>query len=187
MCSVGENVQDRSNFFADEVLVVFSHEELPCTGQVKTWELWTEQPGKLRAMVVRPVPGSSTDFIIVGLNDITITSAMTHQKITYTVPSDERITAERGDMIAISNFGSPNNPALQANTGGGIILKFVFLDPLTLSPGDNLTTLYIQEVTASVSVNVVTESPGKFVKNSNNTIWKEKSISIKATVFLKRR
>ena len=167
VCSVGENVQDRNNFFADEVVVVFSHEVMPCTGLVKTWELWTEQPGKLRAMIVRPVPGSSTKFTIVGLNDITITSAMTHQKITYTVPLDERITAEGGDMIAISNFGSPNNPALQANTGGGTLLKFVFLDPVTLNPGDTLTTLYTQEVTASVSVTVVTELPGKFVKIGN--------------------
>ena len=89
---------------------------------------------------------------------------MTNQKITYTVPSDDRITADRGDMVAVATFGGANNPRLQATDWGGINLKYVFLDPTTLDLGTTVTTTGIDEVTASVSVNVVTELlPGKYV------------------------
>ena len=137
---------------------------IPCNGYINTWELWTERTGKLRAVIVRPVPGSSTEFTIVGFNDITITSAMINQKITYTVPSDEHITTENGDMIAVGTFDSQNNAGLHANSGGGLYQNCVFLDPTTLNPGATLTTNLITEATASISVIVVEEVlPGKLV------------------------
>ena len=127
-----------------------------------------EQAGKLRAMVVKPVPGSFTKFTIIGFNDITITSAMTHKKIAYTVPSDERITVESGDMIAVATFDSLNNARLHANSGGGIYNNWVQLDPATLNPGTTLTTDRTGQSTASISVVVVEEVfPGKLVNISN--------------------
>ena len=138
-------------------MIVLPHEVIPCDGYAKTWDLWTRQPGKLRAMIVRPVPGSSTEFKIVGINDITITPAMTNQKITYTVPSDERIIVQNGDMIAVGAFDGTDNPKLQTTNYAGIVFKYARRDPTTLNPGVSFITTRTFEATFSLSVAISTE------------------------------
>ena len=145
----------------DNFVTVLSHEVIPCDGNVTTWNLWTRQSGKLRAMIVRPVPTCSntikTAFTIVGINDITITSAMANQNITYTVPSDERIIAQNGDMIAVAAF--ENNPGLHAifQGGEGIVCKYEAIDTITLNPGMIFHTDRTTEATFSLSVATSTE------------------------------
>ena len=137
--------------------MVLSHEEIPCDGNVTSWDLSTGQPGKLRAMIVRPVPGSSIAFTIVGINNITIASTMTNQNITYTVPSDERIIAQNGDMIAVVAFGGTNSTALHATAYEGIVCKYKEIDPTTLNPGVTFYTTRTIEATFSLSVAISTE------------------------------
>ena len=132
---------------------------IPCDGKVATWNLWTKRPGTLRAMIVRPVNGSSTNFSIVGINDITITSAMANQNITYTVPSCKRIIAQNGDMIAVETFNAINNPKLWATRSRGIggLLKYRELDPTTFYPGMTFITTKTTRGTLSLSVATSTE------------------------------
>ena len=140
-------------------MIILSHEVIPCDGNVTTWDLWTRQPGKLRAMIVRP--GLTTTefsrYTIVGINDITITSAMANQKITYTVPSDERIIAQNGDMIAVVAFDGTNNPKLQATSSEGIVFEFRSFSADSCYPGITVVTRQTFEATLSLSVAISTE------------------------------
>ena len=109
-------------------------------------------------MIVRPglTTARVTRFHIVGINDITITSAMTNQTITYTVPSDERIIAQNGDMIAVVAFNGTNNPQLHATNSAGIVFKYrpFPADSLHLGFVDVASTF---EATFSLSVATSTE------------------------------
>ena len=83
---------------------------------------------------------------------------MTNQNITHTVPSDERIIAQNGDMIAVGALFGRHNPRLAATTNDGIEYKSSsWLDPTTLNPGMTLTTTYNGEATFSLSVAISTE------------------------------
>ena len=55
-----------------------------------------------RAIVWRPITGSTTQFQIVGINDIPAGAVNT--PVTYAVPGNDRITVKAGDMIGWS-FG----------------------------------------------------------------------------------
>ena len=161
MCSAGRSIRKRFLVVKSNRVAVYTHEVIPCDGKVATWNLWTRQPGTLRAMIVRPVNGSSTEFTIVGINDITITSAMANQNITYTVPSCECIIAQNGDMIAVGTFNDTNNPELWATTSEGIVglIEHRVLDPTTLSPGMTFTTTNTTRGTFSLSVATSTITP----------------------------
>ena len=152
VCSAGETVQERPHYLDSNVVIVFFY--VPCDGYIQTWDFWTRQPGKLRAMIVRSVPESPSEFTIVGINDITITSAMTNQKITYTVPSDERIIAQTGDRIAVGAFDGTNNPRLQTTNSSGVYFKYGRLDPTTLNPG--MTFIARRNYEASFSLSLTT-------------------------------
>ena len=82
---------------------------------------------------------------------------MTNQNITYTVPSDERIIAQNGDMIAFVAFRSKNNPQLQATSFEGIVFKYRRLRATTLNPGMTFFTSNTFEATFSISVATSTE------------------------------
>ena len=82
---------------------------------------------------------------------------MANQNITYTVPSDERIIAQNGDMIAVSAF--ENNPKLHASVypGEGIVCQYERIDTITLNPGMLFYTENTIEATFSLSVATSTE------------------------------
>ena len=82
---------------------------------------------------------------------------MTHQKITYTVPSDERIIAQNGDMIAVVAYVGRNNPRLQASSSEGIVFKYVYYFADSLYPGSTVVTRETWEGTLSLSVAISTE------------------------------
>ena len=110
-------------------------------------------------MIVRPGLNTTefSNFTIVGINDITITSAMTNQKITYSVPSDERIIAQNGDMIAFVAFNDANNPQLHATNLVGIVFKYRPFFADSLYPGSTVVVGSTFEATVSLSVATSTE------------------------------
>ena len=80
---------------------------------------------------------------------------MTNKKITYTIPSDERIIAQNGDMIGVGAFDGTNNPKLQSTNYEGIVFKYMRLDPTTLNPGMTFITTKTFESTFSLSVGLL--------------------------------
>ena len=82
---------------------------------------------------------------------------MTNQKTTYTVPSDERIIAQNGDMIAAVTFDGTNDPKLHSTGSAGIVFKYRPFYPPWLTPGMILTTTNTFEATYSLSVATSTE------------------------------
>ena len=82
---------------------------------------------------------------------------MTNQKITYTVPSDERIIAQNGDMIAFVTFVASNNPRIHATNSSGIVFEYVWWFADYWYPGSTVFTRYTYEGTFSLSVAISTE------------------------------
>ena len=90
-----------------------------CSGQVTEWRYQGKTPNGFRAIVWRPVDDSATKFRVVGINDIPAGAVNT--LVTYTVPKDQRITVEAGDMIGWS-FGAS---VLTYNVGGGFRVRWL--------------------------------------------------------------
>ena len=69
-----------------------------CDGLLTQWKYRSRKPVPFKAIVWRHVPGSSTQFQIVGINVIPAKPAG-NEDIVYFVPENERIAVKAGDMI----------------------------------------------------------------------------------------
>ena len=80
------------------------------------WEFWVTNSGRFRAAVFRPDVGNPKRFTIVGINDITISSDMINQKVSYKVPTDDAVVVKSGDMIGVLTLEEEVNPHLHAGS-----------------------------------------------------------------------
>ncbi|XP_072041836.1 uncharacterized protein [Amphiura filiformis] len=103
VCQAGWPVMPRGSEDNPGLTMVAPDKHFTCKGQVTTWRYFCKASNPLRAIVFRPVEGSNTQFLIVGINDIPAGAIGTD--VTYTVPEFERITVEAGDVIGWA-FGS---------------------------------------------------------------------------------
>ena len=71
-----------------------------CSGQVTKWTYQGTTSLSFRAIIFRPVIYSDTTFTIVGINDIPAGPASA--PVVYSVPEDDRIVVEEGDLIGWS-------------------------------------------------------------------------------------
>ena len=110
------------------------------------WEFWVRNSGRFRAAVFRPDAENPTRFTIVGINDITVSSDMINQKVSYKVPFDDTIPVERGDMIGLITLEGEINPKLVGDDdrrGENIVTRSVKVtDNLILAASYVITTEY---------------------------------------------
>ena len=103
-CEAGWEIKNRDYTDSAGFTMVATDKQFLCNGQVTAWRYQGKQSNAFRAIVWRPVTGSTTQFQIVGINDIP--AGVINTPVTYTVPEDKRITVKAGDMIGWS-FGDP--------------------------------------------------------------------------------
>ena len=150
VCTVGESIEDRNGELGRGVLIVVSNKGIPCDGKLSQWEFWTETSGRFRALVVRREVDAS-NFTIIGINDINVTSEMANRKSAYLVPEKDQIAVKKNDMIAINTFKDvQDDPRIQVTTNAGNVLAN-FFDPTFLVVGGTLPT-DSWNVTATYSV-----------------------------------
>ncbi len=89
-------------YIANQYAMVSPNNSFPCSGKVTQWSFQGNRSESFRAIVWRPVEGSSTEFAVVGFNDIPSGNIRSGY---YTVPADERISVKPGDVIGW--FGEP--------------------------------------------------------------------------------
>ena len=108
------------------------------------WEFWVRKSGRFRAAVFRPDVGNPTRFTIIGINDITVSSDMINQKVSYKVPFDDVIVVESGDMIGLITPEDEINPKLVVGgdrRGENIVFRYVQVtENLMLAASNVITT-----------------------------------------------
>ena len=110
----GHYVQDGYNLLiGDGRIMLVTEHQTKCSGQINTWGYWAQSTGTFKAMVARPdAVADDTKWTIVGVNDITVTSMMTNQRSSFTVPIADRISAQVNDVIALA-VDPNNNPEIR--------------------------------------------------------------------------
>ena len=73
-----------------------------CNGEVTMWRYQATHATGFQAIVFRQVSGSTTQFQVIGVNDIP--AGEINKPVSYIVPDGQRIRVERGDVIGWS-FG----------------------------------------------------------------------------------
>jgi hypothetical protein len=116
--------------------MVSPNQQFLCGGQVTKWTYQGKYSRPFRAIVFRPIEDSSTEFRIVGINDVPAGAANT--QVVYSVPERERITVNIGDVIGWS-FG---DGVITYNGGGNFLVRWL---------GGNLHTSL--EVNQQVNIN----------------------------------
>ena len=91
--------------------MIATKQSFPCNGQITKWRYQSRTRNPFRAIVWRPVSGNG--FEVVGFNTIRVSPANT--PITYVVPTSQRITVKKGDIIGWA-FGPS---ALSYSAGSG--------------------------------------------------------------------
>ena len=118
----------RESYYSPQYVFVLTTSVLPCNGRLSMWEFWVKRPGRFRAVVFRPDAGNPNRFTIVGINNITVSFDMTNQKVSYTVPIDDVIVVERGDLIGLVTLEEGMNPQLVVDhnrPGENIVIRWV--------------------------------------------------------------
>ena len=100
---LGWPVQDRATYDSDRWTMVSVDLQFTCEGLLVEWRYQAKASNPFRAIVWRPVNGSDTEFQIVGINDIPAGEINT--PVTYTVPENDRIEVQAGDLIGWSSVG----------------------------------------------------------------------------------
>ena len=110
--------------------MVSPDQEFTCDGEISEWRYWPKTTNPFKAVVWRPTrgnqkgrrdrkrrqvggPARELEFDIVGINDIP-EAEDTDMAVTYTVPEDERITVQEGDVMGWSFDAA----SIAWNTGG---------------------------------------------------------------------
>ena len=155
---VGGDVRDYGNglYVGDGYIMLVAEHPVNCSGQVNTWEYWAKSSGSLKAMVVRPdAGGDETKWTIVGVNDITVDALETDQKSTFSVPINDRISAEVNDVIAVAVDANdnPNIPRIRLQDFvNGFSIDYVG-DHTALVP-DAVITVTKTSYTSSISAEI---------------------------------
>ena len=116
--SLGWLIKNRGGPDSPGWTMVSPEKQFSCVGKVTEWRYQAKYSRAFRAIVWRPVDGSNTRFQIVGINDIP--AGATNTPVTYTVPVDELITVEPGDVIGWSFGGG----VITYNGGGGTLVRW---------------------------------------------------------------
>ena len=93
--------------------------QITCDGEVTEWRYQAKQSYPFKAIIGRPVAGSSTQFTIIGTNDIP--AGAVNEQVVYSVPENDRIAVQPGDVIG---WACPN-AVLSANLGGSDLVRWV--------------------------------------------------------------
>ena len=70
---------------------------IPRDGSIQGWKFYTDSEADINMMVLRPVPGSETEYTIVGENFLHTPKVATE---ILTVPEFDRIDVKNGDVVA---------------------------------------------------------------------------------------
>ena len=92
--------------------MVSPDQQINCNGILTEWRYQGQTSNPFRALIWRPIHFGSTSYRIVGVNDIP--AGAVNIPISYTVPEDERIQVQTGDMIGWSH----ESAVLTYNQGG---------------------------------------------------------------------
>lgn len=121
MCYTGWPLKDRGGPDGSGYTMVSPDQKFKCSGAITMWRWRAKRKSNpFRAIVWRPVGGSSTKFKIVGINNIPAQDGKDKVK-TYLVPAFEQIKVKVGDVIGWS-FGSST---LTYNGGGRHRVRWV--------------------------------------------------------------
>ena len=118
-CYTGWAVKDRSGPDGAGYTMVSPDKEIRCDGLITQWRYRAKTSNPFRAIVWRSVPGSSTQFKIVGITDIP--AGPINREVTFNVPEDQRFQVKAGDVIGWS-FG---DGVLAYNGGGGFSVRWL--------------------------------------------------------------
>ena len=172
-CVSGSEIKSRSTpRDSDGWTFIAPNKVIACDGEISEWRYQGTASHAFRAVVWRQVPGSTTQFQIVGINDISASSI--NIPVTYTVPADKRIRVTAGDMIGWS-FGS-SVITFDYNTGSNVRWIGGFLHA-SLQPGQIHTFNGIgQDGPRDYSIQAVVETvllpeEGKTAYKSSITIY----------------
>ena len=110
-CQAGWPVIRRPSHDSPRRTMIATKRAFPCNGQITKWRYQSRTRNPFRAIVWRTVSGNG--FEVVGFNNIPVSPANT--PITYVVPTSQRITVQKGDIIGWA-FGPS---ALSYSAGGG--------------------------------------------------------------------
>lgn len=116
--SLGWLIKNRGGPDSAGWTMVSPGKQFSCVGQIIEWRYQAKYSRAFRAVVWRPVEGSNTQFQIVGINDIP--AGATNTPVTYTVPVDDLIKVQPGDMIGWSFGGG----VITYNGGGGTLVRW---------------------------------------------------------------
>ena len=101
--------------------------QVTCDGVVTEWRYQAMQSYPFKATIGRPVAGSSTKFIIIGINDIP--AGAVNQQVVYSVPENDRIAVQPGDFIGWAF----QNGVLSFTTGGSALVRWVSYSTLNVN------------------------------------------------------
>ena len=73
-----------------------------CNGEVTMWRYQATHAAEFQAIVFRPVGSSTTQFKVIGVNDIQVPVGEINTPVSYIVPEGKRIRVEHGDVIGWS-------------------------------------------------------------------------------------
>ena len=110
-CQAGWPVIRRPSHDNPRRTMIATKQSFPCSGQVTNWRYQSKIGNPFRAIVWRPA--SNNGFEVVGFNSIPVSRSNT--PITYVVPTSQRITVQKGDVIGWAFTG----PALSYSAGSG--------------------------------------------------------------------
>ena len=133
----------RESSYSPQFVIVLTTSVISCNGWLNMWEFWVKRSGHFRAVVFRPDVGNPNRFTIVGINDITISSDMTNQNVLYTVPTDDVIVVERGDMIGVITLEDEINPQLAVDDNRrdeNIVIRYVRVAKNSILTASNVIT-----------------------------------------------
>ena len=163
-CKVGWPIKARGYEYdgASGLTVVAPGKQFYCNGEVTMWRYQATRATELQAIVFRPVSSNTTEYEVVGVNDITITADEINKPVSYMVPEGKRIGVEAGDVIGWSFLDAAITLDIisdSAHDAGSNLVRWIeyyFWDheTLTLTFNNAGSRKYSIEATVQVSLNI---------------------------------
>ena len=120
-CFAGWPIQNHGTEDAAGYHMIYPAKQITCDGVVTEWRYQAKQSYPFKAIIGRPVAGSSTKFTIIGINDIP--AGAVNQQVVYSVPENDRIAVQPGDVIGWAF----HNGVLSYTTGGSALVRWVYV------------------------------------------------------------
>ena len=118
-CTTGWEVKDRDGLDGPGFTMVSPYKEIRCDGFITEWRYQAKKSHPFRAIVWRSDPNSTTNFKIVGINNIP--AGPINREVIFNVPEDQQFQVKAGDVIGWS-FG---NGVLAYSRGGNFSVRWL--------------------------------------------------------------